>query len=246
MAYTTATLVTNWIGANYVAGDLAAGDITAFIARADGLIDSACAKKYYPFNATGSTKTDGTTTYVTPQMVELASTHLAVSLALRQIRVQANNTVLKDAADLHWQTGVGLLNQLADPNFEMPPAVYLNEAMTWGTAAQAWTLATNQAFLAVTSPLDSGDPPNIKESSVRVGAGTTTTYGGVTAAQIKDMRLGQEFSIRWDAGYQRYIFEADHPALYSGTPALKVTWEWDYRRDRGAEGPSFTGVFASG
>jgi hypothetical protein len=245
MAYTTSTLVTNWIGANYVVGDLAAADITAFIARADGLINTAVAKKYYPFNATGSSKTDGTTTYLTPQMVELASTHLAVSLALRQIRVQANNSTLKDSADLHWETGVGLLNQLADPGFEMAPAVYLNETMVWGTQSQAWTLAVTQAFLAVTSPLDSGDPPNIKESSVRIGSGTTTSYAGVTAAQLKDMRLGPEFTVHWDGGYQRYIFDANHPALYSALTTLKVTWEWDYRRDRGVE-TGLSGVFGSG
>lgn len=244
MAYCTNAHVIDMIGTNYdSSNDLTSAEIDVYITRADALIDAESQPNYYPFNATGSTKTDGTDTYTTPKLVQMCSIHLATSYSMMQLRAMVPNNTLAEAALFHMDQGTVLLNKLRDPAFKLSPHTWRNYTLTFGTSAVSWSLGSEEAFIEPTA-LDSGDPPNILEDTVRIGSTTSTTRTDVTAAQLQQARLGIEYTVRWDAKYQRYVFTANDPKLYSNT-TLKVTFEWDYRRDRGRE-PHFSGVIFSG
>src|SRR3990167_2275139 len=97
MAYTTSTLVIAEIGVEYDSTtDLTATNVTDFIAEADKIVNDAANERYVKFNAIGSSKTDGTDTYVTPGTVALASRHLSAALCLKKLRAVNANAPLSD------------------------------------------------------------------------------------------------------------------------------------------------------
>ena len=227
MAYTTTTLVINWLGTSYDTGtDLTSANVTAFIDKADDIINASCQPRYYRFNAENGTKTDGTDTYITPGLVVQTSTHLAAGYALLQLRAKGLNTPLANSAEFHIDQANFYLGLLKNPSFKLDPETWRNYTLTWGTQAESWDLPNNEAFISPTA-LDSADPPNILEDSVRIGSGSTST--------LLNARLGREFDVRWDQGYQRYVFTANDGKLYETSIETKITFEWDYRRDRGKE-----------
>jgi hypothetical protein len=214
MAYTTSALVIKWLGSNYDStNDLTGAEVTAFIVVADGIIDERVSPHYNLFNATDSSKSDGTDTYKTPNVVATASRHLAAAMCFDQLRALAANETLESRAEYHNNVGSQLV--------------------------------TDQAFLAATSPLDSGDPPHIIKESVRISSASTVAAGQTfTAAEAANMRNGVDFEVDWAEKYGKWVFHSLNSNITDMT-TVKVTWLWDYRRKFGDEAKC-SGVLRSG
>lgn len=232
MAYTTNALVLDIIGP-YVntTTDLPTAEIDAHITRVDSKIRDRLGGLFYPFNALASTPD-------TPGMVQEISRHWSIAESLRQI-VGVNNMSAMDLAAKHEAIAMNLLNSISEsPETWMDPETKSGELLTFGTAsALPWKLQIDQAFLAATSPLDSGDPPNILPSTVRCVTGTVTGSPGFVAGDLAYLRNGYEFLVSYDSGWQKWVFTAFDSRLYTNVTAgtLSVTYNWNYRRIRGSE-----------
>jgi hypothetical protein len=238
MAYTTTTLVIDWIGTKYDStNDLTTAEVTAFIAVADGIIDSRLAKTYGPFNATGSTP-------ATPAIIGLISRHLTTSLCFSQVRPMAANEALESRIEYHANQGNGLLEMVATGEILIKPETQTDETLTFGTQAESWTLPTTQAFMASTSPLDSGDPPHIIKSSVEISS-NSTPVSPLTAANAALLRNGEDFRVFWSEERNAWIFEALTGTVTDNITTLQVTYLWDYRKEKGDE-VAWNGVCLTG
>ncbi len=236
MAYTTNALVLDIIGpyvdTTAVTGDLPTAEIDAHIAKVDGRIDDRLGGLFYPFNAT-------TATPDTPDTIKAISLNWSVAECLKQI-VGVNNLGAMQLAEKHEGMALRDLEWIfLNPDTWMKPETKSAESLTFGSdQTYAWQLQDYEAFLSLTSPLDSGDPPNILPSTVRISAGT-----GVTNATY--MRNGIEFTVAYSPQYQRWVFTALESKLYDGSiTGLQVTYNWDYRRQRGAETTTDDGIGA--
>jgi hypothetical protein len=245
MAYVASADVIAWIGAAYDSvSDLTAAHVADFITKADGRVNNAANEHFWPFNAVDSSATDGTDTYVTPADVEMASRHLAAYYALLQLKSKNATTQHDEMIGFHLDQGEFFLNQLRS-GAALPANRYRDEGLTFGDGSQGWELSTSEAFLAATSPLDSGDPPHILADTVAISANSTRT-AGPTAAELADMRLGTEYTVAFVDGYRRWVFRALDSRLYSDdVTSLKVSYQWDYRKDF-AKPRRFTGRLLCG
>ena len=205
-------------------------DITDLIGQADDKVDAQLAAYYFPFNAHGSA------THPTPDIVKQASRKIATGMALRQLG-NVYNTEDAERGQLLIEEGLADALVLVSGDVQLKLNSTTGEALTWGTGSPSWGLQTDEAFLASTSPLDSGDPPHILTDTVRIDGGS-----GVTG--LTNMRNGTEFSVCWEIGYQRYVLKA-HTSDLTGATSPTVAYEWDYRRMRG-DSNRWNGALASG
>ena len=233
MAYTSVTLVRNEIGSNPATADLADADITAQILKADNLIDSVAARFYNKFNLVGSSKTDGTDTYVVPGVIGSCSKDLSVAWSMSQVRAQTANSTQQNKIDFHLGQADVTLGLLRSGDFWLAAEKYRSESLTFGSGTDAWDLDSNEAVLASTTPLDSGDPPHVLLDTLEV-----TTASSVT--NPTNMRRGVEYNADWDAQRAKWIFERIASELIAAA-TITVTWQWDYRKDY-ADEPHYTGV----
>lgn len=226
MSYCAVNDVTDELGTAYDSTtDLTTAQVTEFIVQADGVIDHAASRHYWPFNAHDSA------TYQTPEHVKRASIDLAVAYSLQKLRATARATALTDRIDMYFEKAGGALEELASGTAWIEPESVATETLsgftvpTWG-----WELDETQAFVAATSPLDSGDAPNIFPDSAAI-LSTSTPGADVTftAAQMANMRTGVEFAVHYSPGHRRWVFNAIHSELKDVT-TLNITYRWDYRR----------------
>jgi len=247
MAYSTAALVTAWLGTNYNSTtDLTTAQVTAHIVQADGELDALLSRKFYKFNATDSSLTDGTDTYTTPPILEEASKHLSVVKCMEQIGAKNANPVYAaklDADNAAWRERIQFM---LSPDFRSYTWTYRNETLTFGTNATSWDLDTYQARIGVPSGgiLDSGDPPHIIADSVQISS-SSTTDGTFTAAQAATMRNGYEFFVYWSPKHQDWIFQANTGDITDHITTLKVTYNWTYERDLAID-PPVSGILHAG
>lgn len=234
MAYSTSDLVTDLIDPTGEFLDqlktLTDAQIDAYIAKVDGKINDRLGGGFFPFNAT-------TATPDTPDTIKEISRHWAMAESVRQL-VGVNNQAAMDLADRHETIAMAHLQNVMTNGLAPETAT---DTLTFGTAdSVAWTLAVDEAFLAATTPLDSGDPPNILPSTVRITGGTYSGSG------LTDMRNDVEFRVNYQPGYQRWVFTALLTDLYQDVTGLQVTYEWNYVRIRGQESavaPTLGGQF---
>jgi len=247
MAYSTNTLVKAWLGTNYNSStDLTDAQITAHITQADGELDALLSRKFYKFNATDSSKTDGTDTYQTPPILEEASKHLSLTKCLYQIRAKTGNPAYDAAIEFHTGEANSRVQFMLSDDFRTFTWTYRNETLTFGTNATSWDLDTYQARIGVPSSgiLDSGDPPHIIADSVVISS-SSTTDGTFTAAQAATMRNGWEFFVYWSPRHQDWIFQANTGDITDHITTLKVTYNWTYERDLAVD-PPISGILHAG
>lgn len=217
MAYCVAADVKDWIPATYDSTTrMPDADITTLITKADGYIDAAAAQAgYNRFNAT-------TATPATPEMVHLASRHLSTAFALEQINVNDN---FRERIERHKQQAEEYIALLTS-EYGLKPETKTNETLTFGSASREdWELDENQAFLAATSPLDSGDVPNI-------AAQTVSVYSATGITNPSQLRNGIDFRVWYDQHWQKWVFERLTSDLQDAA-TVAVSYLWDYRRVRG-------------
>jgi hypothetical protein len=138
-----------------------------------------------------------------------------------------------EIAKEHQAVGDPLMQYILDHvDSWMKPETKTAEALVWGTGGSySWELPTNQARIAATSPLTSGDPPSILPSSVRISA----VGGGLslTAEQLDMIRNGVDFTVEFDSQRMNWILTANDSVFYSSGHTIQVSYEWNYRRLRG-------------
>ena len=225
MAYTTNVLVLDVLGAFVdTTNDLTTAEIDAHIARVDGKINDRLGGLFFPFNATGSTPD-------TPDTIKEISRHWSIAESLRQL-VGTNNQGAMNLAEKHEGIALNLLDFiLQDPDTWMKPETKSAEAVTFGAApTYSWQLAENEVFLANTSPLDSGDPPNILADTVRIAAATGVTDPTLMRNDASD----GEFHVEFRRERRKWVLVAHDSTLYDAT-GVTVTYEWNYRRIIGSE-----------
>ena len=213
--YTTTALVVDEVKVGYnTTTDLATADVTTIIEKVDGIIDSALAHWFYPFNATGSTPT-------TPKEIGEIALSLSLYYAYRRLATRRANSGLYPEAEEHKKHAYELLGALQEnPTRWIKPEATADEAITFGTGLTKYVLGTNEAQLASTTPLDSGDPPHIYPGTVRC---TTTGY--------TLLEPDVDFTVKWDKrGSGIYVLTRYDAAIVDD---FTFTYEWDYRRDRG-------------
>ena len=227
MAYTTTTLVTNEIGTDYDSTtDLTTAHVTAFLAQADGLIDGARYEHYNEFNATAGTP-------ATPALIAQCSKNIALAMCLRQLRARGSGSILDNRIDEAATLGELALDQLRAGEF-VKTETQSTETLSFGDGSQSWELGTDEAFVASTSPLDSGDPPHIlKDTFALLSTSTVDGSAGFTAAELADMRIGREYRVTFRPEYRRWVFKALDSGRINSTnvTTFNVTYDWDYRKD---------------
>lgn len=218
MAYCTNQLIKDVLGTfvDYT-NDLTVAQIDVYIAKVDGRINDRLGGFFYPFNAT-------TDTPDTPDTIKEISRHWSIAESLRQL-VAVNNEAAFDLAAKHEALAMNMLDYvLTNRDTWMLPETKSGDALTFGTGAFAWSLLTSEAFLASSTPITSGDPPNILPSTVRISAGTGS--GGFDPTQL---RTGIDFYVTWRPEYRKWVFTAAESQLLTSS-GLQVTYQWDYRR----------------
>lgn len=231
MAYTTNTAVKALIGTVYSTTDLTDAQITAHIARADGIIDAAVADLFtVPFNAS-------TDTPATPKVIAQASEYLAAAYCFRQLHIKGSNSALGEQADNWAAEADGLIEGLRNVPGQMRPETVSTETITLtGSSRQSWEPNQYEAFIGdgssnpMTAHQSSYQPPNILEESVRILSTSAST--GYTGAELAKLRNGVDFTVRFNSDWKKYVFEAHESALQNAT-TINITYLWDYRRKYG-------------
>ncbi len=239
--YTTETLVTDRIDTQYTDADLTTAHVTAFITKASADIDAAGSKHYWPFNAHDAS-------VVTPIVIQECATWLALARSLVQLQGKNANSSHGGLIDFALDEAKDTLDRLRAGSLKIPPEKTSNETLSFGDGTQHWELQTDEAFMASTTPLDAGEPPNIFLGSVRISSGSTVDGdAGFTKEELADMRVGIEYKVKYRPEYARFVFH-DHDGRLSDTSkvtTLKVTYHWDYLK-RYADAGNFSGVQLGG
>ena len=219
MAYCAYATVQALLGANVdYEKDLTTTQITAHIATADGIIDSVLCDLFYPFNAYGDTP-------ATPRVIAEASRLIAGAKSAEQLYGQTGMEAWSALATSLASSGNDLLKAIYESPHMVKPEVKTGQVLTFAEPTNAWDLPANEALVASTSPLSSGDPPNVLTDTVRV---TSTGYSALRSGP------GYEFWVEWRAERSSYVFVSNHAALHDGTVASPtISYSWTYLRERG-------------
>jgi len=226
MAYTDAASVKKLIAGTWSTSDLSDADIGNNIDRADSFIDAVLAGRYQEFNAYDSTP-------ATPAIIRHLSELHAAARSMRAINLA---DVYTDDIQAMTEEAKAIVQSLLLSDHPIAPETTATETLSFG-GDQAWELPSDEAYLAATSPLDSGYPPDILPDTVRILSTSTVSGESFTASDLANMRNGREFSVEWrdgDRGYGAWVFVRIDGALSaSGLTALNVSYQWDYMRQTG-------------
>ena len=240
--YTTEQLVIDRIDTDYdTTADLTTAHLTAIITKVSADIDAAGSKHYWPFNAHDAT-------VVTPIVIQDCATWLALARGLVQLQGKNANSSHGEMINFAFDRGELTLEQLRSGTLKIPPEKTSNETLTFGDGTQHWELQTDEAFMASTTPLDAGEPPNIFKGSVRISSSSTVDGGaGFTAGELADMRVGIEYKVKYRPEYARFVFHGRYGRLSdtSKVTTLKVTYHWDYQKKYADQG-NFSGYQLGG
>ena len=229
MAFCTAAQVKGKLSIGYSTTDVPDSSATAnmpladMIARADEIIMAALRPYCYTFNAID------TATWPVPAVINLMSIHFAASMAFEQLGLIQDNMGLASPARYHVEQGNALLATVLSRRGETELETTSAEALAFGSdSGISWEIGIDEAYLALTSPLASGEPPHIIRETVRLAI-TSAGTSSYTAAQLNQMRFGVEYGVRWDIARRKWIFTAFNQELLKA--CVLVNYNWNYRRN---------------
>ena len=223
VAYTSAAQVNSVLPRSYSATDLPVSTDTTYtslatnIVKASREVDAALAPYFCTFNAHDHS------TYPCPQYIQQCATYLAASQSYNQLgvggRYESKSKEFMEKAQLKLDYLMNIDTLGSSPRFYvLPNETVSSETLTFGAGGE-FDLTEYEAFINVQSNLTSGDIPTILVDSVKVTATGLTLY-----------RLGRDFSVRFDAGFNKCVFTDLNGALKDLGSTKSISYDWIWKR----------------
>ncbi len=237
MALCTSADVTDRLGTRYDGNTaLTAAHVTEYVARAGAWFQGfpGIGGTFTPFNQTGDTP-------ATPGFIREIVATKAWGWCLIQLAGRSGGTQDAEAGEELLARADAMAATLVDnPHAALPREQVSSETLTFGTAAQPWSLPENWAYVGrgsaspVTATVGGVKlPPNILRDSVRILSTSTSSDSGVTGAQLAEMPRGSLWDVVWSERRAAWIFKARASELYGSGAGINLGYEWTYIRRTG-------------